>query len=70
MTAAQREVASREIESGSSSDDSDSSEEESDTDYETTMEGGSRRDTVPGGMRTVQLTALEFCIELLNQTMQ
>ena len=70
MTAAQREIASREMESGSGSDDGDSSEEESDTDHETTMEGRSRHDTVPGGMRTVQLVALEFCIELLNQTMQ
>jgi hypothetical protein len=34
------------------------------------MENGSRRDTVPGGMKTVQLAALEFCIELLNQTIQ
>ena len=26
--------------------------------------------TVPGGMKTVQLAALDFCIELLNQAMQ
>jgi hypothetical protein len=29
-----------------------------------------KRDAVPGGTKTVQLAALEFCIELLNQTMQ
>lgn len=58
------------MESSSSSDNGNSSKEESDTDHETTIEGRSRRDTVPGGMRTVQLAVLEFCIELLNQTMQ
>ena len=26
--------------------------------------------TVPGGVKTVQLAALDFCIELLNQAMQ
>jgi hypothetical protein len=70
MAAAQQEVASRETGDDSGSDDGDSSKEEFDTDHETTMENGSRRDMVPGGMKTVQLAALEFCIELLNQTMQ
>ena len=30
----------------------------------------SKRDTVPGGIKTVQLAALDFCIELLNQAIQ
>ena len=29
-----------------------------------------KHSTVPGGMKTVQLAALDFCIELLNQAMQ
>ena len=70
MSAARQQAACRGSESGSSSDDGESSDEEPDTDHEATTENGNRRDTVPGGTKTVQLAALEFCIELLNQTMQ
>ena len=40
------------------------------TDSEARTKNEGKRDAVPGGTKTLQLAALEFCIELLNQTMQ
>jgi hypothetical protein len=40
------------------------------TDSEARTKNKGKRDTVPGGTKMLQLVALEFCIELLNQTMQ
>ncbi|THV78820.1 hypothetical protein D6D29_07372 [Aureobasidium pullulans] len=77
MEAAEQEIVQREGDSGSSRDDSsededeeDSGEEEMGAKDEARRRDPSKRDTVPGGMKTVQLAALDFCIELLNQAMQ
>lgn len=67
----------KEDDSGSSSNDSsededevDSGEEELGTKNEARRRDTNKRNTVPGGMKMVQLAVLDFCIELLNQAMQ
>ena len=40
------------------------------TDSQAKTDVKGKADTIPGGKKTVQLAALDFCIELLNQTMQ
>jgi hypothetical protein len=70
IAAARQEVAWRESDSNSSSDEDGSSEEDIETDSEARTKNEGKRDAVPEGTKTLQLAALEFCIELLNQTMQ
>jgi hypothetical protein len=40
------------------------------TDSEARIKNKGKQDAVPRGTKILQLAALEFCIELLNQTMQ
>lgn len=70
IAAAQQEVARRESNSNSSSDEDGSSKEDIETDSEARTKNEGKQDTVPRGTKTLQLAALEFCIELLNQTIQ
>jgi hypothetical protein len=73
MEAAKQEVARKQSDSGSSSydeDEGDSSEEEIETMDEARTKDANKHGTVPGGMKMVQLAALDFCIELLNQAIQ
>ena len=74
VAAAQQEVARRDgdsdDDSGSGSDQDDNSEDDMGTDSQAKTDVKGKADTIPGGKKTVQLAALDFCIELLNQTMQ
>jgi hypothetical protein len=70
IAAAQQEVARRESDSNSGSNEDGSSEEDMETDSKARTKNEGKQDAVPRGMKTLQLAALEFCIELLNQTMQ
>jgi hypothetical protein len=74
MAAARQEVARRDSEgdgdSGSGSDEDDNSEDDMEMDSQAKTDDKAESDTISGGTKTVQLAALDFCIELLNQTMQ
>ena len=74
MEAAKQEVARREGDSSSGNDDSSydeeeegSGEEEMGMKNEPRTRNASKRDMVPGRTKTLQLAALDFCNELLNQ---
>ncbi|KAI7592076.1 hypothetical protein KC316_g2508 [Hortaea werneckii] len=74
MAAAAQEVARRgndsDGDSDSRSDQDDDSGDDMETDGQAKTDDQGKADAIPGGRKTVQLAALDFCIELLNQTMQ
>jgi hypothetical protein len=70
IEAAKQEVARKQSDSSSSSDDKDegdSSEEEIETMDKARTKDANKYSTAPRGIKMVQLVALDFCIELLNQ---
>ena len=72
MEVAKQEVAQKQSDSSSSSDNEDkgdSSKEEIETMDKARTKDANKHSTVPRGMKTMQLAALDFCIELLNQAM-